>query len=176
MVQRRSRNPPPSLIAENIEAIVRHEEQVIGSRSFAELIMENVGGWVGTIWFVLVHAAIVGVWALLNLGVIPGMPRFDPYPYGLLSTIVSIEAVFLVAFVLSKQNRMSSLADRRAHLDLQVNLLTEREVSKVLQLLQKLCETHGIHEAARDAEAKELAQPTHIEHFVDELSKRLPGS
>lgn len=175
MDERRQQNGPPTLIAENIEAIVQAEEQAVGRRSRPEAIMEAIGGWVGTIWFVLVHAGVIAIWALVNSGLFPGLPRIDPYPYGLLSTVVSVEAVLLVAFVLSKQNRMSSLADRRAHLALQVNLLTERETSKALQLLQKLCEQQGIQEGARDREARELAQPTQVEHFVDELSKRLPS-
>lgn len=171
----RQGNAPASLIAENIEAIVQAEEQVIGQRSLPDAIMETIGGCIGTIWFVLGHLAALSAWILLNSGLIPELHVFDPYPFGLLSAVASWEALLLVAFVLSKQNQMSARADRRAHLDLQVNLLTERETSKALQLLQKLCEKHGIVEAARDHEARELAQTTQVEHFVDELSKRLPG-
>lgn len=176
MSERRSETGPASVIAENIEAIVQAEERALGRRARADAILERIGGWVGTIWFVAVHLALVSLWIAVNAGLIPGLPVFDRYPYGLLSTVVSVESVFLVAFVLSKQNHMGSMADQRAHLDLQVSLLVEREGSKALQLLQRLCEHHGVQDGLRDREAEELAKPTKVEHFVEELGKRLPSA
>ena len=81
--------------------------------------------------------AFVG-WAIVNAGIISEIPPFDPYPYALLSSITSLEAVLIAAFVLMKQNRMSIIADRRDHLDLQVNLLTERKATQIIQMLDRL--------------------------------------
>jgi uncharacterized membrane protein len=174
MPDRRVNNRAPALVAENIDAILRAEEDTLERRSLADAIMEQIGGSVGTMWFVLAHLVAVVCWLAINLGLLGAGPVFDPYPFNFLSTIASIEALLLVAFVLRKENRMSALADRRTHLDLQVNLLTERETSKVIQLLLKLCEKHGIQQEARDPEARELAQTTRVGHVLDELGKRLP--
>lgn len=174
MSERRNGNAPPSLVLENIDAIVRAEEDALLRRPRREAILEAVGSLVGTPWFVIAHVIAAAMWVLINSGLIALVPPFDRYPYNLLSTVVSLEAVLLVAFVLAKQNRMSRMAEQRAHLDLQVNLLTEREASKALQLLQKLCEKHGIQSGIHDPEVQELSQTTEVEHFVDELRKRLP--
>lgn len=166
----------PRAVSENVDAIRRVEEEVLGRRLRYEALLEALGSFVGTPWFVGLHAVVVVIWVVVNAGLIPALAPFDRYPYTLMSTAFSVEAVLLVAFVLMKQNRMSEMADRRAHLDLQVNLLTEREASKALQLLQKLCEKHGIHEEIDDPETRELARMTHVGHFVSELEKRLPGT
>lgn len=175
MSERGNANGPLSLVAENIDAIVQAEEDALTRRPFGEAILEGIGSSVGTPWFVIAHAMIVAGWVLINIGLIPFVPPFDPYPYNLLSTVVSVEAVLLVAFVLAQQNRMNRTAEQRAHLDLQVNLLAEREASKTIQLLQRLCEKHGIQDGVRDPETAELSQTTQVEHFVDELRKRLPN-
>ena len=174
MSEPRNGNRPPSLVAENIDAIVQAEEDALLRRPRREAMLEAVGSFVGTPWFVIAHAIAIAIWVLVNIGLIPLVRPFDRYPYNLLSTVASVEAVLLVAFVLAKQNRMGRMAEQRAHLDLQVNLLTEREASKALQLLQKLCEKHGIQSGIRDPEIQELSQRTEVEHFVDELRKRLP--
>jgi uncharacterized membrane protein len=168
------KNSAPSLIAENIEAIVQVEEEALGRRSASDAMLEAIGSFVGTASFLILHAITIAGWVVINAGLIPGLAPFDPYPFTFLATIFSVEAVLLVAFVLMKQNRMSTMADRRGHLDLQVNLLTERETSRALQLLQKLCEKHGIKDALRDPETQELAQTTEVEHVIDELRRRLP--
>jgi uncharacterized membrane protein len=174
MPDQTDRNPAPSLVAENIEAIVQVEEEALSRRSRSDATAEAIGSFIGTASFVVLHAIVVAVWVIMNSGLIPGLAPFDPYPFTFLATLFSVEAVLLVTFVLMKQNRMSTMADRRAHLDLQVNLLTERETSKALQLLQKLCEKHGIKDALRDPETQELARTTEVEHVVDELRRRLP--
>ena len=174
MPDRRDSQRPPALLAENIDAILRAEAEVLEQRPLADAVMEQVGGSVGTIWFVAAHLLAVTLWIAINARLVPAIPVFDPYPFNFLSTVASTEALLLVAFVLRKEHRMSALADRRAHLDLQVNLLTERETSKSIELLLKLCEKHGIHQEAHDPEARELAQTTMVGHVLDELGKRLP--
>ena len=174
MPDRRDNHSPPALVAENIDAIVRAEEEALEHRSLADAVMEEVGGSVGTMGFVVLHLVAVMIWLAINVGLVPGIAAFDPYPFNLLSTVASVEALLLVAFVLRKENRIGALAARRAHLDLQVNLLTERETSKAIQLLLKLCEKHGIQREAGDPEARALAQTTELGHVLDELGKRLP--
>src|ERR1700692_4051841 len=93
-------------IARNIEAIARVEETFVKNRSVADRIADWLGGFSGSLTFVLIHLAVYGSWILINVGIIPWVPRFDPYPFLLLSVGVSLEAIFLSTFVLIKQNRM----------------------------------------------------------------------
>ena len=98
---------------------------------------------------------------------------FDPYPFSFLTLIVSLEAIFLSLFVLISQSRMSREADRRAHLDLQVNLLAEQENTKALEMLHRISQHLGL-EIPRDDEVHGLIEKTHVDHLASELDKRLP--
>jgi len=89
----------------------------------------------GSMTFVYVHVVWFGLWIIL---------RVERYPFGLLTMIVSLEAIFLSIFVLISQNRLTRQADRRAHLDLQINLLAEQEATMTLRLLQRICRHLGL--------------------------------
>ncbi|MDQ6760929.1 MAG: DUF1003 domain-containing protein [Acidobacteriota bacterium] len=168
----KSTNPNP--VQENIATIARMEERFLETRSTKERAGDAIGSFVGTMTFVLLHLVWFGVWILINAKMIPGLPAFDPYPFIFLSMVVSLEGVLLSTFVLMKQNRMSKRADERAHLDLQINLLAEKEVTKILQLVQVLCSHMGLDKEARDAEVAELSQNTAVETLAQELRKTMP--
>jgi uncharacterized membrane protein len=121
--------------------------------------------------FVLCHAAIYGLWVLINLRFIPWLKPFDPYPFLLLNVVVSLEAIFLSTFVLMKQNRMSRQADQRDHLDLQINLLSEREMTMVLQLLQRIAAQ--LHVQVAGEHIDELTAETSVAEVAQQISERL---
>jgi uncharacterized membrane protein len=104
---------------------------------------------------VVAQLLVFAGWVTVNAGKIPWIAPFDPFPYPLLSSMTSLEAVLLAAFVLMKQNRLGVIADRRDHLDLQVNLLTERRVTQIIQMLDQLSRHFGI-EPHQDQESREL--------------------
>jgi len=108
---------------------------------------------------------------LVNSRVIPIVAPFDPFPFILLALIVSCESVIVSTFVLMKQNRMSLAADRRAHLNLQIDLLAEKEITKLLQLQELLCHRMGI--PVTDREVHELSQETAVELLADEVKETL---
>jgi uncharacterized membrane protein len=118
-----TRDRAPTSVAENIEKMAQVENDALRPRTHRAAITDAIGGFAGTIYFVVLQLVVFGGWVL------PGLRPFDPFAYPLLSSITSLEAVLLAAFVLIKQNRISTVADRRDHLDLQVNLLTERETN-----------------------------------------------
>src|SRR3954449_379429 len=123
--------PAPSsrgVAEENIRAVARLQEQSSGRRSASERFADAVSRLVVREGMVAAHAVWFAVWTAINTGHLRFMRPFDPYPFTLLTTIVSLEAIFLTLFVLASQNRMTQEADRRAHLDLQVNLLSEQEM------------------------------------------------
>src|SRR5690348_2332449 len=116
------------VIRENIDIIARLEAEFENRRTAADRIADSIGSFTCSMTFVVVHALIIAAWILINSGVIPVVRPWDPFPYMLLASAVSIEAIFLSTFVLIKQSRMSRRADERGHLDLQINLLAEREM------------------------------------------------
>jgi uncharacterized membrane protein len=159
-------------ISRNIEAVAKMENEFIRTRTAADRIADFIARFSGSPAFVLVHIAVFSVWILVNLRIIPGVRPFDPYPFMLLSMVVSLEAIFLATFVLMAQNRMARRADQREHLDLQINLLAEREMTLVLQMLQRMSTRLGVHQATQ--EFKELSEETSIEDLAGELRARLP--
>lgn len=163
----------PTSVAENIDKMAQVENDALRPRSHREAITEAIGGFAGTIYFVVLQLAVCGGWMLVNAGIVPGLSPFDPFPYPLLSSITSLEAVLLTVFVLIKQNRISTVADRRDHLDLQVNLLTERETTRIIQMLDRLSGHLGV-EQHRDADSHEMSQHIAVEHLVEELARRMP--
>jgi uncharacterized membrane protein len=164
---------PPSAQA-NINTIVKIEEEAQLQRTMADRISDMIANFVGSIPFVLLHLVWFGLWVTINVGVILGKWRFDPYPFALLCMLVSLEGVLLSTFVLIKQNRMSQRADQRAHLALQINLLSEKELTKMLQLQQLICARLEIVEASQDEEVAELSSVTAVGNIAHEISKKMP--
>ncbi len=104
------------------------------------------------------------------------IPRFDPYPFSLLGMIVSVEAAVLSSFILMRQNRMSKRAERRDHLNLQVDLISEKEITKLLQMVRAICERVGLNQIADDKELKEFSQATSVETLTQRLEDTLPDN
>ncbi len=120
-------NPALSKVIErNIRTIISLRRKAASERSVQDRIADAITAFSGHMVFVYVHIVWFGVWILLNTGWF-GMPPFDPFPYGLLTMVVSLEAIFLATFVLISQNRLSAEAEYRADLDLHIGLLTEHE-------------------------------------------------
>ena len=163
----------PAAVAQNIDKIVQVESKALQPRSSSEALTSAIGGFVGTISFVVLQCLGCAGWIVVNSGVIHQVAPFDPFPFPLLSAITSLEAVLLTAFVLIKQNRMGAVIDRRDHLDLQVNLLTEREATQIIQMLDRLSTHLGV-DHHHDADSRELGQRVAVEHLVEELHSRLP--
>jgi uncharacterized membrane protein len=168
------RTPDRRPAADNIASVVELERAALANRSRAERVSDVIMRWLGSSTFLAVHVVWFGLWLLTGLGFLPGVPEFDPFPFSFLTMVVSLEAIFLAIFVLISQNRMSRLADHRAHLDLQVNLLAEQEITTTLKMVQEIRARLGIG-PARDATVERLLQPTDVQELSSELSERLPG-
>jgi uncharacterized membrane protein len=110
------------------------------------------------------------VWIAANVGILPVEP-FDPYPFGMLTTIVSLEAIFLSTFVLVSQNRQAAIAERRAELDLQINLLAEHEVTRMLAMLDAISKRLDIKEVPHK-ELEELKKDVKPEAVLEELDTK----
>ena len=150
--------------------MVRLEQASIESRSLGERVSDVITRFIGTMSFVVFHLLLFGVWFVVNLGWTPLKP-FDPFPFGILTLIVSSEEI-LAIFVLVSQNRMGRQANQRAHLNLQIDLLAEQETTQLLQRVQRLLDHFGI-EADRTVET--LSQETQVEALVGEFPEEPAG-
>ena len=169
-----SKNGAPASVGENVEKVIRIENEALRPRSPNEAITDAIAGFIGTISFVILQIVAVAGWMIVNAGIISQITPFDPSPYPLLSSITSLEAVLIAAFVLMKQNRMSIIADRRDHLDLQVNLLTERQATQIIQMVDRLSTHLGV-EQHHNKDSRELGRHVAVEHLVEEVHSRLPN-
>lgn len=165
---------PSGVVAHNVATIAALEEAALAQRSASERLADRIARMAGTPWFALVHIGWFGVWLLVNVGRMSGLPVFDPFPFNFLTLVVSLEAIFLSIFVLISQNRLTRQADRRAHLDLQINLLAEQESTRTIELLQRIADHLSVPIAGGPNEG-ELAKPTNIQDVVTTLERALPA-
>jgi uncharacterized membrane protein len=165
-------NDNPSLskvIERNIRTIIHLRTKAARERSLQGRIADAITSFSGRMIFAYVHIVWFGVWILINTGWF-GLRAFDPFPYGLLTMIVSLEAIFLSTFVLISQNRLGEETERRADLDLHIGLLTEHELTRVLQMLDIIQDKLGIvdHE---NSDLADLEMETKPEDVLAEIER-----
>ena len=157
------------VVARNVRALLERRHAEDKARRPQDRMADAITRFTGSIAFVVIHLIVYGLWVAANLGWLArlGVPRFDP-SFVILATEASVEAIFLSTFVLISQNRMTALADKRADLDLQVSLLAEHEVTRLISLVTAMAQKMGI-EGAGDPELTELAQDVAPERVLDEM-------
>jgi uncharacterized membrane protein len=157
------------VVDRNIRALLEHRRDEDLAKSTAEHVAAAITRFTGSLVFVCLHVAIVVLWIAVNTARIPAVPPFDPH-FAILAVAASIEAIFLATFVLITQNRMQTLADKRAHLDLQISLLAEHEVTRLLTLVTAIARRMEIEESY-DPELAELAKDVHPEGVLDRIEE-----
>jgi uncharacterized membrane protein len=162
-----------SAIHRNIRQICEEERRALAARSMAARIGDIIATHAGKMWFIVVHVIWFAIWIVLNLRA-HAKSTFDPFPFSLLTMIVSLESIFLSLFILMSQNRSGVQAEQRNHLDLQINLLSEDENTKMILMLQAPCKHHKLS-IADDPEIVALAKRTELQEVVDGLKENLPG-
>jgi len=154
----------------NIAAIAALEREALHGRTTLDRVTDAVTGTIGSAAFVILHVAWFAAWIGINL---TREPPFDPFPFTFLTMLVSLEAIILTGMVLMTQNRMTRQAEKRAHLDLQVNLLAEQELTTMLQMLTALCERMEVAVPAHDAHVAQLLKETDIHELASALDEEL---
>jgi uncharacterized membrane protein len=138
--------------------------------------MQRMADWMtdaaGSHWFLVVNVVWFAVWMVWNANLIPGVTPFDAFPFGLLTMIVSLEAILLSIFVLMAQNRSERIDQLRQEIDLQINLIAEDELTKLLCLVSKIAEKQGI-DVAGDRDLQEMLAPTNVEKIERVLQTQL---
>jgi uncharacterized membrane protein len=159
----------------NIEAVLQLEREAAQRLGRSE----RIGTWIiqriGRLRFVVAHLVLAAAWIAINLGGVPGLEPFDPFPFGMFTLVVTTEGVCLALFILIAQNAMDRQADRRAHLTQQISLLAETETTKVLQLLRAIAERNGV--VVKDEELVHLSETTEVETLARDIERKLdrPG-
>ena len=161
------------IIEQNIRTIADLRQSTDAKRTTQEHLADIITAFSGRMAFVYFHVVWFGIWIVINLGVFGNKP-FDPFPFGLLTMVVSLEAIFLATFVLISQNRLSVEADRRADLDLQIGLLAEYELTRVLKMLDAVQDKMGI-ENDTDEELLDLEKQVHPEDVLEEIGRIQQG-
>ncbi len=163
-----------SVTTENIAAVSRLRARAHRRRTLPQRLGDWIAGCAARESTVAVHALWFTLWILVNTGHL-GVAPFDRFPFPLLTTIVSLEAIFLTLFVLASENRLTQDAERRGQLDLQVNLLAEQEMTMVLRMLQEICERLDLHETIRSEKFLELAKRTDVSQLADQIDQSVGG-
>lgn len=158
-----------SVLERNIEALRKKRQEEGRKASLQSRIAELITRFSGSMAFVYVHLVVVGLWIAINLGFVSGIRPFDP-TFVILATTASVEAIFLSTFVLISQNRAAADADRRAELDLQTNLLSEHEITRLLSLTRAIARHIGVEEA-QDPTLEELEGHVAPEKVLDRITK-----
>jgi uncharacterized membrane protein len=166
--------PAHDLFDENIRAIVKLEEAALATRSPIECLSSAVVRFLGSSWFLALHVLWFTAWMFAGLGLLPGIPSFDPFPFSLLTMVVSLEAIVLSIFILISQNQMSRHADRRAHLDLQVDVLAEQEVTTILRMVKEIREQLGTPQVRRPEVDGQL-EKIDVQRLANQLEAKLPA-
>jgi uncharacterized membrane protein len=168
--------PPPSgltpVLERNIRALQLRRQREEKDATIEERIAEAITRFTGSMRFVYLHLTFFGFWIVANLGLVPGVPAWDP-SFVVLAMVASVEAIFLSTFVLISQNRMAAAADKRADLDLQISLLAEHEVTRLVTMVSGIADRMGV-ETEADAELEEITQDVAPEAVLEELEANEP--
>lgn len=164
-----SSNEMAATLRDNITELTARQRAEAQSAPWSSRVADRITAFTGSMRFVVLHLIIFGVWMAVNLGVLPGLRRFDP-SFVVLAMVASVEAIFLSTFVLISQNRMAAAADRRADLDLHVSLLAEHELTKLAELVQRIAERLDV--PADDPQFREIRKDIEPTQVLDALEER----
>jgi uncharacterized membrane protein len=164
---------PARAVAENVARIVDLERAARRELAASERLSQAITDLAGSLRFVVAHLLLFGGWALWNT-MAPSRLRWDPFPFGLMTMLVSLEGVLLAVFVLITQNRILSQTDRRDHLELQVSILAEQELTMALRMLRQLCDRAGIQPES-DREVQDLMGETNVHELMRQIENELPA-
>lgn len=159
------------LTRRNVETVLKLEKAAREQRTRTDRLAEVIADFCGSMTFVWVHVLWFGGWVVFNL--LPGIKHVDPFPFTFLTLVVSLEAIFLSTFILISQNHDSRVSERRNHLDLQINLLSEQENTQMLRLLQQIAAKVGV---AHDPHTQVLGQATKAERLVEQIEETVTNN
>ena len=166
---RRDQSGIDPVLERNIAALLEQKKRDEAKRKTEERVADAISRFTGSMKFVYLHLVVFGTWIVVNLKYTP-FPKFDP-TFVVLAMVASVEAIFLSTFVLITQNRLAALADKRADLDLQISLLAEHEITRLVTLVAAIGEKLQI-DAAKDPHLEPLKKDVVPEHVLEQLETK----
>jgi uncharacterized membrane protein len=167
-------SPPESeltgVVHRNIAALLEVRAQHERRKTVSDRVADWVAARAGSMASVAVHAAFFGGWIAVNVGLVPGVPRFDPQLV-ILAMAASVEAIFLSTFILISQNRLEVLSSKRADLDLQISLLAEHELTRLITLTDAVASHLGVPRPQEVASLEELERDVRPEAVLGEMER-----
>lgn len=148
------------------------EAKEMKKRPFIIKMADQLTSFFGSIWFLTFNSLLFLLWIVINLGYIKGIAVFDPFPFFFLTTGVSLEAIMLTIVVLVSQQRQSQVGKIREELDMQVNLIAEKEITKALIILKKIAEKQGV-KLDDDNELNEMVKGIEVGYIERKLEEQL---
>jgi uncharacterized membrane protein len=158
-----------SSLRRNIDALRQRRADDAARAGAEHRIATAVTRFTGSIRFVYVHLVLYGFWIVANLGWLPPVRPWDP-TFVILAMVASVEAIFLSTFILMTQNRMAAAADRRAELDVQISLLAEAEITKLVELVSDIAARMNLPAAGR-SELEEMKRMVAPEEVIDAIEE-----
>ena len=159
----------PSQVVRNVQTVAALEAESGAQRGALDRFSDRVSDFASSTTFLLIHVVWFAGWITANVA---ASRPVDPYPFTFLTFMVSLEAIFLTSFVLISQNHLESQAHRRAALDLQINLLAEREMTSVLRTVSAIAAHLGLSDKCDDDELKELVEKIDVEAIAKTVDEQ----
>jgi uncharacterized membrane protein len=156
------------VVHRNIQALIDVRREHQQQKSHPILAVERITAFAGSLNAVYANILVVGIWIVINSGLFTGRKPFDPYPFPLLAMFASIEAIFLSTFVLIRQNRAAVLNEKRADLDVQINLLSEHEITRLIQMVDKISVKIGVEQPVNVDELKNDIAPGKVLETIEQ--------
>ena len=168
-------NPAPADISQNSKTNRSIKGKAAEKRSFLDILVDRTTALLGSNLFLIVNLLIFMSWIVINTGQIPGIEPFDEFPFSLLTAFVSLEAIILAILVLISQNRAAKVADLREEVQLQVNVLTEEEITSMMSMLVLLLQKNGIP-IPEDQRVQEMLRDTDVRQIEKSMEKEIDNS
>ncbi|MBB6145116.1 putative membrane protein [Silvibacterium bohemicum] len=162
-------------VHEHVETILKHEQEFLARRSYAERLGDATAAIVGSLSFVACQLLFVAGWVVVNSTHVTAIRHFDPAPFSLLSGCLTLEGILLASFILMRQARLGRRSDEREHLMLQILLLTEKEITAVIGINRQVAVRLGLGEVGANRDIEQLAKETSIDEVAKSIQENLSG-
>lgn len=162
-------------LAERRERLQTLKAQADQKRTIPERLADGLVSIFGSFVFSFLHLVWFSVWIITNLGWIPGIEPYDPFPFGLLTMIVSLEAIFLSIFVLISQNRAQKIADLREEINLHITTQSEHEITETLRIVDTIAQ-HLKIKVPNGRQLKLMEKDLNNQHLKKEIEREIAKS
>ncbi|HEY2822894.1 MAG TPA: DUF1003 domain-containing protein [Candidatus Acidoferrum sp.] len=162
-----------SPVQQHIELIAKHERDFLSRRTWDERVGDSVSSLVGSLTFVAFHVIGLLLWLTINSGGFPSLKPFDPAPFPILDMVLAFESILLASFILMRQSRIARRTEERSHLELQLMLLTEKELTATLGVCREVAKRLGLRGIVEDNEINQLSEEISVDQMAESIREKL---